>query len=72
MSSSLPIAAFLNRNPQTFGGFIGKWVMVRNFFEYGIHIVTIRQYSDSLLAEAGVKERLPPRTTDPEIGRAHV
>jgi hypothetical protein len=37
--SSLPIAAFLNRNPQSFGSFIGKWVMVRNFFEYGIHIV---------------------------------
>ncbi len=37
--SSLPIAAYLNRNPQTFGAFIGKWVMLRNFFEYGIHIV---------------------------------
>ncbi len=37
--SSLPIAAYLNRNPQSFGTFIGKWVMVRNFFEYGIHIV---------------------------------
>jgi hypothetical protein len=39
VSSSLPIAAFFNRNPQSFGSFIGKWVMVRNFFEYGIHIV---------------------------------
>jgi hypothetical protein len=39
VSSSLPLAAFLNRNPQTFGNFIGKWVMARNFFEYGIHIV---------------------------------
>ncbi len=39
VSSSLPIAAFFNRNPQTFGNFIGKWVMIRNFFEYGIHIV---------------------------------
>ena len=37
--SALPIAAYLNRNPQSFGNFIGKWVMVRNFFEYGIHIV---------------------------------
>src|SRR5580693_5292873 len=37
--SSLPIAAFLNRNPQTFGNFIGRWVMLRNFFEYGITIV---------------------------------
>jgi hypothetical protein len=39
VSSSLPIAAYFNRNPQTFGTFIGKWVMLRNFFEYGIHIV---------------------------------
>jgi hypothetical protein len=39
VSSSLPIAAYFNRNPQTFGTFIGKWVMARNFFEYGIHIV---------------------------------
>jgi hypothetical protein len=39
LNASLPIAAFFNRNPQTFGNFIGKWVMVRNFFEYGIHIV---------------------------------
>ena len=39
VSSALPIAAFFNRNPQTFGTFIGRWVMVRNFFEYGIHIV---------------------------------
>lgn len=37
--SSLPIAAYLNRNPQSFGGFIGTWVRFRNFFEYGIHIV---------------------------------
>jgi hypothetical protein len=37
--SALPIAAFLNRNPQTFGNFIGRWVMLRNFFEYGITIV---------------------------------
>lgn len=39
VTSALPIAAYLNRNPQSFGTFIGKWVMVRNFFEYGIHIV---------------------------------
>lgn len=37
--SALPIAAYLNRNPQTFGNFIGRWVALRNFFEYGIHIV---------------------------------
>jgi len=39
VTSALPITAYLNRNPQSFGTFIGKWVMVRNFFEYGIHIV---------------------------------
>jgi hypothetical protein len=39
VSSSLPIAAFFNRNPQSFGTFIGRWVALRNFFEYGIHIV---------------------------------
>lgn len=36
--SSLPIAAYLNRNPQSFGRFIGRWVMFRNFFEYGVHV----------------------------------
>lgn len=39
LNTALPIAAFFNRNPQTFGNFIGRWVMLRNFFEYGIHIV---------------------------------
>jgi hypothetical protein len=39
LTSSLPIAAFFNRNPQSFGRFIGSWVKLRNFFEYGIHIV---------------------------------
>jgi len=38
VTSALPIAAYLNRNPQTFGRFIGRWVAIRNFFEYGIHI----------------------------------
>lgn len=38
LTSSLPIAAYLNRNPQSFGAFIGKWVKFRNFFEYGLHI----------------------------------
>ncbi len=39
LSSSLPIAAFFNRNPQSFGRLIGTWVVFRNFFEYGLHIV---------------------------------
>jgi len=39
LTSSLPIAAFFNRNPQSFGRLIGTWVVLRNFFEYGLHIV---------------------------------
>ena len=39
LNASLPIAAYFNRNPQTFGRFIGRWVTLRNFFEYGIHVV---------------------------------
>ena len=39
LSSSLPIAAFFNRNPQSFGRLIGTWVVARNFFEYGLHVV---------------------------------
>jgi predicted secreted protein len=39
LSSSLPLATYLNRNPQSFGKLIGRWVVVRNFFEYGIHVV---------------------------------
>ncbi len=36
---ALPIAAYLNRNPQSFGQFIGHWVRFRNFFEYTLHVV---------------------------------
>jgi len=38
-SSSLSLAAFFNRNGESFGGLIGRWVRIRNFFEYGLHIV---------------------------------
>ncbi len=38
LSSSLPIAAFLNRNPQSFGKLIGGWVVFRNLFEVSLHI----------------------------------
>ena len=37
--SSLPIAAYFNRNPQSFGPFIGRWVRVRNLFEYAVHVL---------------------------------
>lgn len=39
LTSSMPIAAYLNRNPQSFGTLIGRWVVLRNFFEYTVFIV---------------------------------
>ena len=44
--SSLPIAAYFNRNPQSFGPFIGRWVRLRNFFEYGAHVVVATMVVD--------------------------
>ena len=38
-SSSLPLAGYLNRNPESFGALIGRWVRFRNFFEYGLHVL---------------------------------
>jgi len=38
LSSSLPLAAYLNRNPQSFGKLIGRWVVFRNVFEVGLHV----------------------------------
>ena len=37
-TSAMPIAAYLNRNPQSFGRLIGVWVTIRNLFEYGLHV----------------------------------
>ena len=39
MSSSFPLAAYFNRNPQSFGQLIGHWVRLRNFFEISLHVV---------------------------------
>ena len=39
LSSSLPIATYLNRNPESFGTLIGRWVVLRNLFEYTLFIV---------------------------------
>ncbi len=39
LSSSLPLATYLNRNPQSFGKLIGRWVIFRNFLEYTLHVV---------------------------------
>ncbi len=38
LTTAMPIAAFFNRNPESFGKLIGRWVVVRNFFEYAVHI----------------------------------
>lgn len=39
LSCSLPLAAYFNRNPQSFGTLIGQWVRVRNVFEIGAHVL---------------------------------
>jgi len=38
LSSSLPLGAYLNRNPQSFGKLIGRWVVFRNIFEVALHV----------------------------------
>lgn len=38
LSCSLPLAAYLNRNPQSFGKLIGRWVVFRNLFEVSLHV----------------------------------
>jgi hypothetical protein len=39
LSSSFPLAAYFNRNPQSFGALIGYWVRFRNFFEISLHVL---------------------------------
>jgi hypothetical protein len=39
LTSSMPIATYLNRNPESFGTLIGRWVVLRNLFEYTVFIV---------------------------------
>ena len=39
LSSSLPVASYFNRNPQSFGHLIGYWVRARNYFEISLHVV---------------------------------
>ena len=39
MSSSFPLAAYFNRNPQSFGALIGHWVRLRNLFEISLHVL---------------------------------
>jgi len=37
--SSFSLASYFNRNPQSFGHFIGYWVRFRNFFEISLHVL---------------------------------
>ncbi len=39
LSSSFPLASYFNRNPQSFGHFIGYWVRFRNTFEISLHVL---------------------------------
>jgi hypothetical protein len=39
LSCSLPMAAYFNRNPQSFGTLIGYWVRLRNYFEIALHVL---------------------------------
>lgn len=39
LSSSLPVASYFNRNPQSFGALIGHWVRFRNYFEISLHVL---------------------------------
>jgi hypothetical protein len=39
LSSSFPLAFYFNRNPQSFGTFIGTWARFRNIFEISLHVV---------------------------------
>ncbi|MEP6618740.1 MAG: hypothetical protein ABJE47_05480 [bacterium] len=39
LSSSLPLAFYFNRNPQSFGKLIGYWVRFRNIFEISLHVL---------------------------------
>lgn len=38
LSSSLPLAVYLNRNRESFGKLIGHWVVFRNVFEVALHV----------------------------------
>jgi len=38
LSCSLPLGAYLNRNPESFGKLIGYWVVLRNVVEISLHV----------------------------------
>lgn len=43
---SIPLALHLNRNPQSFGALIGRWVVFRNIFEVALHVVVAVRPND--------------------------
>jgi len=38
LTCSLPVALYMNRNTESFGKLIGRWVVFRNIFEVGLHV----------------------------------
>ena len=43
---SVPLALHLNRNPQSFGPLIGRWVVFRNIFEVALHVIVALRPND--------------------------
>ena len=39
LTTSLPLAMYFNRTPQSFGKFIGTWIRLRNYFEILLHVL---------------------------------
>ena len=37
--TSIPLAFYFNRTPQSFGKFIGTWIRFRNYFEIALHVL---------------------------------
>jgi hypothetical protein len=43
MSASFPVAIYLNRNPESFGKLIGRWVVFRNILEESLHVAVVSE-----------------------------
>ena len=39
VTTSIPLAFYFNRTPQSFGKFIGTWIRFRNYFEIALHVL---------------------------------
>ena len=84
LSSSLPLAAHLNRNTQSFGRLIGRWVVFRNVAEVGLHVAVaaagLTWYGAYLLLwwvvayrflDVGPRRLLQRRYATPALAAAH-